>query len=167
MIALLAGIGLAIVAGIAMGGCATPLEREARQIEERTYELSLRRQVQSHIYSMSCMALLPLAADYLWERGYGDSKWIGDREGLISEWKKEEGGAGSQYEIHAQELGPQQCTIQALRRREAKESLERDPRWEWRFLQAVNPEQAGRLDFRAQEEADGAYREVMERYGER
>lgn len=151
-----------------LSGCATSLEREARAIEERTYELSLRRQIQSYLYGMSCPALLPLAADRLWEQGYGDSTWLGDREGLVTTFREVDWDREVQYEILSQSIGEEQCAIQAIRRRVQRggeELRERDPEWELRFLDYVDPEQGARLRFRARQEADGAYRRVKEEYG--
>lgn len=159
---------LALLTALTLLGCATPLERQARDIEARTYELSLQRQIQAHIYPMSCQALLPLAADLLWEEGYGDSSWLGDREGLISEFKDHDPIRRSQYAILAQSIRDEECTIQALRREltQEKNQEERDPRWELRFLDYVDDEMGRRVRFRARQEADRAYRQVIEEYGQ-
>ena len=143
----------------------TPAERQAQQVEEDTYRLALQRLVQSHIYPMSCEALLPLAMDMLWESPYEEAEYTGDRLGLVTPWREHDERRRSRLNVHAHRAGNDRCAVQFITVDEVgpHEEQRRDVNRELQFLERVDEEAANRVRLRARREARQAYHQTLER----
>ena len=132
-------------------GCQTSQDQRM----ERAYEVALQRMVHSHVYEMSCQALLPLAQQLLWESGYGEAPPIGDGDALRSEWKQQDNQVRSRYTVHAHRVGLDQCAVQFIHheRSEQAETEMRDVSRELEFLEFVDQQDAQYIRSRAREEA--------------
>ncbi len=144
--------------------CTTPQERRARLVESHTYEMVLLQEIQSYIYSMSCPALMPMAADLLWEAGYNDDNWEGAGDHLKTEWRTHDEMRRSRYEVMCRELAEEKCTVQFVRDEDLGETnhRRRDPHLELNLLQLVDEDAAYRIRSIAREEARKAYEEALE-----
>lgn len=167
-------IGLigALWAAIALVGCVTVQERQAREEEVRVYEAALKQHVQAYVYPMSCPALLPLAGDLLWRDGYEELDWDGEGEGVKTQWKERVDDRGeigrSRYHVHSHDVGVQLCAVQFVRDDEegGTHLRRRDPRRELEFLDEVDPEGAQTVRMEARQEAYEAYLRRLERLEE-
>ncbi len=158
MIALFLAFGLAIAAI----GCVSVQERQARQIRDQTYRISLVERVQSHVYAMKCASLLPFAADLLWEEGF-EVELTGDPiDSAITDFRERDDTRRVRYEVHTQPVDSHQCAVQFVRHEElgTQTHRHRDPSRELTLLDRVDEDAARRARFEAHQEAQRAYEEA-------
>lgn len=155
-------ITLLVVATIAMG-CASPEQRQAREVEENTYRIALQRMVQGHVYEMRCEALLPLARDLLWESPYEGTDYTADGLGLRTDWLYHDDRRRSMYEVHAHRVGSERCAVQFIHRHDvgASEHRNRDVQRELELLDKVDSQRAQQLRSKARQEAREAHDETL------
>ncbi len=158
----LAILAISLVVGGGSLGCVSVQERQARQIRDQTYQVALIQAVQGHVYEMSCEALLPLAADLLWDDGYRVELRGEPVDRVETEARELDGNRRVRYEVHSQEMGERRCAVQFVREEEAgrERVRRRDPGLELLLLDQVDDRAGRRARMEARLAAEAAYEEA-------
>ncbi len=149
-------IGIA-VAMVLVGGCSTPGAAAMNAQEQAAYETALERRIQGYVYEMNCRALLPMAEQLLWDKGYRQLEKGQEQPGLHTEWRDDdEGQRRIRYVVYAHDAGGQRCALQFVRHEKGGvQALERrDVFQELELIEFVDEEEARRLRDRALQEAE-------------
>ena len=138
-------------------GCASfggnPLSAE----QQAVYESQLDERVQGYVYKMDCDALMPMAEQLLWDRGYRDLDYESGE--LVTEWGVEDGASRVKYSVYAHQAGSQQCAVQFMRRKKGGQTpqQQRDIERELELIEYIDDDEARRIRDEARQKAeDGA-----------
>ncbi len=142
-------ITLCIVAAM---GCRTGQDAET----QRAYQVALERMIQGHVYEMGCEALLPMAEQLLWDRGFHQISYEGDNDGLRTEWRDHDDMRQYHYEVHAHRVSARQCAVQIIYHEVAGETQNqrRDAERELELLDYIDESQANDIRSRARQQAE-------------
>lgn len=146
--------------------CTSAPERQARQVEEDTYRIALERLVKGHVYDMSCQALLPLAADLLWEADYDGIEYGQAQLTLVTAWVDREPTLRTRQVVHSHRAGHQRCAVQIFTELRTDQSTDqrRDVAMEMALLERIDPRHTQYLRQQARQEARRAYKLGLERF---
>lgn len=126
---------------------------------QQAYQTALERLVQGHVYQMGCEALLPLAEQVLWERGFQQVDHRDDSDEIGTEWIESDEMRQVRYEVHAHRVALDRCAAQFVVRERAgqSENQRRDVHRELELLELVDEQEAQRVRSQAREEAKGSH----------
>lgn len=148
-------VALAVACAVGLAACGNSgLAVRGGDVPQGAYRTALDQMVRGYVYEMSCAALLPMAEQYLWDRGFREIETT-EGDSLETGWNEIDGEGPIRHEVYARQVGPQQCAVQVIRHRgpAASGGGDRDVMVELELLESIDEQEAQRIRTEARQRA--------------